>query len=420
MNAPHRRGACPGLSAPMLTGDGLLMRLTPVGATISLRAFAGLCAAARQHGNGIIEITSRGSIQFRGLNAASAAAFAATVRSLDLEVSDGIAVLSNPLSGLDPGDGLGTHTLAKALRAALAAAPFAARLAPKVSIVVDGGGSLHLDAIAADIRLRAIEAAGGTRFHIALGGDAATAVSIGAIPSAGVMDGVLRLLALLAGTGSQLRMRDVIRHTGVASFKSAVAGLAVDGPAPAARAAVEPVGTHEIRHGVVAVGIGLPFGHSASEALTGLTHAARAAGADGMRTAPGRALLVIGLPSAAACSFLADAKELGFIVDAADPRRKVVACAGAPICASGQIAARALAPAIARAAGALLDAGDVVHVSGCPKGCAHPGPAFISVYGHDGVCDVHVDGPLVRSVSADVLAVRIAEIVQSHAKRKHG
>jgi len=69
VNAPYRRGACPGLSAPMLTGDGLLVRLTSTGATIALEAFAGLCAAARQHGNGIVEITSRGNIQFRGLTA---------------------------------------------------------------------------------------------------------------------------------------------------------------------------------------------------------------------------------------------------------------------------------------------------------------------------------------------------------------
>ena len=71
LTLPQRRGACPGLSAPMATGDGLLVRLLPIG-TIALDAFAALCVAARQHGNGIIEVTSRGSIQIRGLSAASA------------------------------------------------------------------------------------------------------------------------------------------------------------------------------------------------------------------------------------------------------------------------------------------------------------------------------------------------------------
>ena len=48
VSASIRRGACPGLSAPMQTGDGLLARLTPSGSTISLDALAGLCAAARR------------------------------------------------------------------------------------------------------------------------------------------------------------------------------------------------------------------------------------------------------------------------------------------------------------------------------------------------------------------------------------
>ena len=111
-----RRGACPGLSAPMQTGDGLLARLTPAGSTIALDAFAGLCAAARTHGNGIVEITSRGSIQVRGLSAASAPLFAADVASLGIEASDGIPVLTDPLSGLDAMSCSTPHALAAELR----------------------------------------------------------------------------------------------------------------------------------------------------------------------------------------------------------------------------------------------------------------------------------------------------------------
>ena len=55
---PQRRSACPGLSAPMPTGDGLLVRLTPLG-TMPLAAFAALAAAARKYGNGVVEVTAR-------------------------------------------------------------------------------------------------------------------------------------------------------------------------------------------------------------------------------------------------------------------------------------------------------------------------------------------------------------------------
>ena len=48
----------------MPTGDGLLVRMLPIG-TIALEDFGTLCVAAREHGNGVIEITARGSIQVR-------------------------------------------------------------------------------------------------------------------------------------------------------------------------------------------------------------------------------------------------------------------------------------------------------------------------------------------------------------------
>jgi len=148
------RGACPGLSAPMPTGDGLLVRLLPIG-TISLDAFTVLGAAARAHGNGVIEITARGSIQIRGLSAASAPRFADAVAELKIAAGDGVPVLSNPLAGLDPEEILDAARLAADLRSALAGTSVAANLAPKVSVAIDGGGALGLDGLAADVRLAA-------------------------------------------------------------------------------------------------------------------------------------------------------------------------------------------------------------------------------------------------------------------------
>ncbi len=97
---PARRGACPGLSAPMPTGDGLLVRLHPIG-SIPLVAFAELCRASRRHGNGVIEITARGSIQVRGLSNETTPQFAADVAALDIVAADGVPILCDPLAGID-------------------------------------------------------------------------------------------------------------------------------------------------------------------------------------------------------------------------------------------------------------------------------------------------------------------------------
>ena len=174
----QRRGSCPGLSTPMPTGDGWLVRLLPIG-TIGLDAFAALCDAAQAHGNGVIEVTGRGSIQVRGLTPNSAPRFAAAIGALEIAAADGIPVLSNALAGLDPEEMLDASALARDLRAALVRGSLGASVSPKVSVAIDGGGRLSLDEIAADVRLRAEMSEGRAALHVSVAGDGASAVEIG-------------------------------------------------------------------------------------------------------------------------------------------------------------------------------------------------------------------------------------------------
>jgi precorrin-3B synthase len=169
------------------------------------------------------------------------------------------------------------------------------------------------------------------------------------------------------------------------------------------------------------MGIGFPFGHTDATTLSKLTSLAHGAGASGLRASPGRALLILGIAPECATTVAAAAGRLGFIVDASDPRRRVVACAGAPICASGEIAARALAPSIAEMVAPLLDPAEVIHVSGCAKGCAHHGPAALTVIGRDGACDLLVGDTPAGSCATELLPQRLAELVRSpQSKVRHG
>jgi precorrin-3B synthase len=416
LTLPQRRGACPGLSAPMATGDGLLVRLLPVG-TITLDAFAALCAAARQHGNGIIEITSRGSIQIRGLSAASAPRFAATIAALGIVAGDGIPVLINPLAGLDAEDIIDTCALAADLRLALAQNSLTQRLSAKVSIAIDGGGQLNLDGIAADVRLRAEAIDGVAELCVSVGGDDQSATDLGCVTGRDGVEAATRLLEVLAQRGRVARMRDVVAAEGVAAFRSAATDLIInDGPVRSQRRSSDAVGIYPLQDGAFAYGVGLAFGHADATSLQRLTEAAEAAGAGGMRAAPGRALMVVGLTQQTASSFAAAAEALGFVVRAGDPRRHVVACAGAPICASADIAARALAPQIAAAAAPHLDGSFKIHISGCAKGCAHPAPAALTVVGTSSGCALVANGSTgdapFKIVGTNELQAAVAEIAR--------
>src|SRR5688572_18872099 len=97
-----RRGACPALSSPMQTGDGLLVRLNPVAGGLSPAQLVGLCEAAATYGNGVVEVTARGSVQIRGLTGHSAQEFATAVNELGIAVRTGVPVQTGELAGLDP------------------------------------------------------------------------------------------------------------------------------------------------------------------------------------------------------------------------------------------------------------------------------------------------------------------------------
>ena len=416
---PLRRGACPGLSAPMPTGDGLLVRLVPADA-MPLDAFTALCAAARHHGNGVMEVTARGSLQVRGLTPGSALLFASEVAALDIAAHDGVAVLAGPLRD-DPGEVIDAGGLAAQLRWAIAAADLA--LAPKVSVVVDGGGRLHLDALSADVRLRAVGSAESPRLLVALGallplpeggrvgegvagrtsgmcGESAGPLPnppprgggeswLGAIAPERAVDVVVGLLQALAAGGPAARAAEVLSAGGLDAIRARFRIEAAAAPAP--RPPAEMVGSHPLRDGSVALGLALAFGHARADALAELARRAAAHGARLVRPAPDRTLMLMGVSPGAADGLAAAAEQLGFIVRAADPRRRIAACPGAPACMSGFIDARRFAAALApQLAG--LGGGIAVHVSGCAKGCAHPAPAPLTVVGTAHGCGIVRNG----------------------------
>ena len=70
----------------------------------------------------------------------------------------------------------------------------------------------------------------------------------------------------------------------------------------------------------------------------------------------------------------------GLVTDPESPLLRVIACTGAPACPQALVATRDLA----RRLGALLGRGETLHVSGCAKGCAHPGRAQMTLVGQPG------------------------------------
>jgi precorrin-3B synthase len=206
MNAPMRRGACPSLSQPMRTGDGLLVRLRPLEGGLSPRQLGRLADAAGRFGNGVLEVTLRGNLQIRGLTTESAVRLADAVEAIGIAVARGIAVETGPLAGLDAREIADPRPLVLAIREAIDEAGLASRLGPKVSVVVDGGGALPMDDVAADVRLAARRAG---EWRISAGGAAREARPLGVVAEKDAANAVLSLLEVIAAKGLHARGRDL-------------------------------------------------------------------------------------------------------------------------------------------------------------------------------------------------------------------
>jgi precorrin-3B synthase len=395
------RGWCPTLFEPMPTGDGLLVRIKPPGGLLTPAAAQALAEAASSYGNGVIDLTSRANLQVRGLTHGVLPLFTRAILAAGLADPDPgnerrRNVITTPLAGDDPAAHPQTRPITAALERLLAD-PTLSALPPKFGFAINGGGLLPIPHAPADIRIT-----------VAADSWAVTPDRGNSTPSAPDEAAPLAIhLArsfLSVASPETRRMRDLVRTH--------------EPPAPAPTSEPIPVGWHpyknafplaaegRVRVGAPAdsirpsaqagaFGVALPFGTTTATDLHHLATLAATFGAT-LRLTPWRAILLTPIRAPdlpALCQFLA---PLPFITEPTDPRLAISACPGHPACASATVDTRALARA--------LTPSGPVHISGCSKGCAHPGPARITLVGNAGHYDFirngrASDAPVARALT---------------------
>jgi precorrin-3B synthase len=401
-----RRGWCPGTLRPMLTGDGLLVRLHPPRNALTPDQLARVAGLASRHGNGQIEISGRGNLQLRGIREEAHPALVddlLTAGLVDEAEGDGPnrLVLTSPLAGRAADELLDAAALAEAVERA---GRSVSGLPAKFSIVVDGGGALALDGFAADLRLRAIAidaVAFGLPGELWFGPIALDEAPILAVR---LLDGFVA--ASGQSSGRIRRMRDLAPETLNTLATSCGLVLMVS---PTTRAKLASVGIVAERNAKIAVLAGLPFGRSDAAGLRRLSELARDAGIYEIRVSPWRGFAFCDLSAEAAHSLQEGLRDEGLIVEPDDPRLAVSACTGAPACTRGEAPALADAAALAEAMTPWLISGLSLHVSGCAKSCAHPGSADLTLVGRGGRYDVIVAG---GTTDAAIAHLSLGELVR--------
>ncbi len=371
------RGWCPSLQAPMPAADGLLVRVRPRLQRLTAGDARLIAAAARQFGNGTIELTNRGNLQLRGFSAASAAGCAAMIGHLD-QAERRPGLLCAPLLGLDPAGHRDAEALAWRLSEVLAAMPALSGPAEKFFVALDDGGLIGLGDPAADIAIRA----DGDAWLLQRDGDAAPVrVATSAVPDR---------------VGVWL---DEWRAAGVARMRDRFATTARP-----ARGSDPGVGTEAPRTGYVAAvgafGVGVAFGAMDAARLERLADEAARYGDGGLRLSARRVVWLTGVSPESAPELAYNSAPT---IDPGDWAAS--ACIGQVGCAAASTDTRADAAALARFG--------MMHVSGCAKGCAHPGAASVTLVGVNGLYDVVRNGrawdaPVRRALSVAEVAAYLA------------
>lgn len=332
----------------MLSADGLVVRVRPREGRLSGAQAAAIAALSLRHGNGSMDLTSRANLQLRGVAPQSHGPLVAGLHALGLVDADAAAearrnVIVTPFWTL----GDGTCEIAAALADALAS-DGAPSLPGKFGFAVDTAGPATLRSASADVRIER----GPAGFIVRADG-----CSVGAqVAEHAAVDAAMALARWFMASG------------GAARGRMAQEGLQQRLPPRFTQAGMPAPSAPPPRVGAATPGwlVGLEFGVLQAETLAAL------AVLGPLRLTPWRMVLVEGATH--------EPRLPGLITRPDDPLLRVVACRGAPACPQAAGATRPLARALAPH----VAPGGLLHVSGCAKGCAHPGPARTLVATPDG------------------------------------
>lgn len=393
----------------MRAKDGLLVRLRPSGGRLIAQTAAAIAGLAARHGNGILELSSRANLQMRGIRES---AWPMLVRALDdLGLIDGTAdveavrnLLVSPLAGLH--DGPDVTPIVADLEALFRDERSLHALPPKLLWLLDDGSAPSLSNVSADFRFDRCDDA----VSIGVGGTRASAMRLGHCPIDGIPAAARALaqsaLRLFDAHPGERRLTGLVRHLGAPALAEALGGRVHPPLADVAQADMaSSVVTGPARYeGLSCVGATAPLGVLTAAMLRDI--AACASGE--LRLTPWRTILLPGVEGTP--DRLRRLAALGFIVDGADPRLHVSACAGRSGCAQATTDTRADAAALAPFAAP----GRAIHVSGCAKGCARSVAAAVTLVGREGRYDLVRDGrardaPALRDLDLDGVRVALGD-----------
>ena len=334
---------CPGVLRPHEAADGAMVRIRVPGGQTTTEALVELSRLAQEHGSGLLQLTSRGSVQVRGLPAVVPEPFEDAVARAGFLPSAAHErvrnVVASPLTGL-VGGRADLRGLVAELDRAIVAQPRLAELPGRFLFVLDDGRG-DVAGLGLDLGYRALD---GDRGEL-LVGDRRRVGPVRQREAAATLVGLA--LRFLDRRGDAWHVDQLDEP-----LLDATEGTAGDLRTPPSPRPAGPVGGHLV--------VDVPLGLLAPAQVAAVHEVA---GDGPLVVTPWRSLV---LPEAGAERGTLEA--VGLVTDPDNAWNLVSACVGSPWCANGRADTRTLAGQLVRAGGPAVR----THLSGCERRCGAP------------------------------------------------
>jgi len=399
--------------------DAFMCRLRLAGGQITAHQLRGVAALAERFGHPIIQLTTRGNLQLRGIGAGSTLDVLRGLAELGIVTrgagADGVRnIRANPTAGFDRRELIDVSPFARAAQYRILADRSLQALPRKFTLGFDGGGAVSAFPETCDLGFRAVRVPpgaavpSGVYFRLLLGGATShgrfardAGVVIDPEHCLEVLEQVLgiyvehgdrtnrrraRLLYLLESWGlerfmAQLRRRLEERVPGAPRSLLAPLPLGACEPAiPADRSA--HIGFHNQKpRGKSYVGITTRDGLLRSDQARGLADLASEYGSGELRLSAQQNLLIPGLPDTQLHRVKDALAELSLGWSASAVRAGLLACTGSAGCpfAAGDVKRRAEELAQHLESQFTFEQPLTIRLSGCHRGCADHGVADIGL-----------------------------------------
>ncbi|MCU1670301.1 MAG: cobG [Blastococcus sp.] len=358
----ERADSCPGALETHAAADGALARIRIPGGALAATQLRTLATAARDLGDGALELTSRGNVQLRGLTAGGEGELGDRLAAgglLPSATHERVRnLVASTLSGRTPGGSVDVRPWSAAFDAGLCAEPALAGLPGRFLVTLDDGRG-DVAGLGGDVGLFDLDpqtvalTLGGADSGLRTTPDDAVALALAATRA------FLAERAEQGGTAWRLAELE----DGPARIAGRVGGTSTEPVAVPPSPASGPAGAVAQTDGRMALVAVVPLGR-----LTAAQADLIAELATDAQLTPWRSIAIPDRPDAGAAAELAAA---GLVLEPGSAWLRVTTCAGLPGCAKSRADVRADATA-AVTTGTLPADGARQHWAGCERRCGRP------------------------------------------------